>query len=56
MRGGSSASLDRFDPQQEYIMGNLRWVHKEVNRMKWELPQDRFIEICPKVTKHHEQT
>jgi hypothetical protein len=53
-RGGSTASVDRIDSSQGYVEGNVQRVHKDVNRMKWELPQDRFIEICRMVAKKHE--
>lgn len=41
-----TASLDRVDSSKGYIKGNLQWVHKHVNIMKWSLSQTRFIEIC----------
>lgn len=45
-RGGSTASLDRIDPTLGYRPGNLQWVHKDINRMKSTLDQDRFILLC----------
>lgn len=48
-----TASLDRIDSTQGYIEGNVQWVHKDINRMKWELNQSYFIEICKKITEHN---
>lgn len=40
------ASLDRIDSSKGYVEGNVQWVHKDVNMMKWALSQDRFIFLC----------
>lgn len=44
-----TASLDRIDSSLGYFIGNLQWVHKEVNYIKMDLTQERFIELCMKV-------
>lgn len=44
--GNMTASLDRIDSTKGYIPGNLQWLHKDVNRIKTNMPQERFIEIC----------
>jgi hypothetical protein len=49
-----TASLDRIDSDKGYIEGNIQWVHKDVNIMKNQYPQERFIEICRLVTKTQE--
>lgn len=41
-----TASLDRIDNSQGYVVGNVQWVHKNVNFMKWKLSQEEFIKIC----------
>lgn len=41
-----TASLDRIDSSKGYIEGNVQWLHVEVNQIKWDLPQERFIELC----------
>lgn len=46
MRGETTASLDRIDSSKGYCEGNVQWVHKEVNKMKWNLKESRFIELC----------
>ena len=40
---GTTASLDRIDPSLGYIEGNVRWIHKDVNRMKWKMVDDGFL-------------
>jgi len=42
----NTASLDRIDSNQGYVIENLQWVHKDVNIMKNKFSQDRFIEVC----------
>lgn len=46
-----TASLDRVDNTKGYILGNIQWVHKDVNKMKWNLTNARFIEVCRTVVK-----
>lgn len=48
-----SASLDRIDSSKGYIEGNVQWVHKDLNRIKWEFTQERFIEICKLVVEYN---
>ncbi len=33
----TTASLDRIDSSKGYILGNVQWVHKEINRLKGSL-------------------
>jgi hypothetical protein len=44
-----TASLDRIDSGKGYINGNIQWVHKDLNFMKSDFNQDRFIELCKAV-------
>ncbi len=44
-----TASLDRIDNTKGYIVGNVQWVHKDVNFMKRTLNQERFLELCKKI-------
>lgn len=44
-----TASLDRIDSEKGYIKGNVQWVHKDINRMKWAFTEKYFIELCKKV-------
>lgn len=48
-----TASLDRINSDLGYIEGNVQWVHKDINLMKWKTSQDRFIELCSLVAKKH---
>jgi hypothetical protein len=51
LKNQTTASLDRIDASGWYTEGNVRWVHKVVNRMRWELPDDRFISLCRAVVE-----
>lgn len=39
----ATASLDRIDSSKGYIRGNVRWVHKDINSMKWWLTDEEFF-------------
>lgn len=41
-----TASLDRIDSSKGYTIDNIQWVHKDVNRMKLNYPEEYFINIC----------
>jgi hypothetical protein len=47
-----TASLDRIDSSLGYTLGNVQWVHKHINYMKWKLSEKEFIELCGKVWNH----
>ena len=47
-----TASLDRIDSGKPYTIDNIQWVHKKVNTMKWNIPQDEFIEWCKIITNN----
>lgn len=48
----TTASLDRIDSSGPYALGNVQWVHKDINALKMALPEDRFIELCQAVADH----
>ena len=48
-----TASLDRIDSGGDYVLGNVQWVHKDVNRMKNVFTQERFLEVCRQVAATH---
>jgi len=50
--GMDTASPDRIDSTKGYIVGNIQWVHKDINFMKNYYNQDYFIEMCRKVAKN----
>jgi hypothetical protein len=48
-----TASLDRIDSSKGYVIDNVQWVHKHINKMKQDFNQDLFIELCKKVANNH---
>ena len=40
---GQTGSLDRIDPSKGYIKGNVQWVHKRVNELKWDFNQKELL-------------
>lgn len=51
-RGEITASLDRIDSSKGYVLGNVQWVHKDINLMKWDLTQERFLYWATKIYQH----
>lgn len=49
----NEASLDRIDSDKGYVKDNVQWVHKDINKMKMELNESRFIELCKLVSSKH---
>lgn len=49
-RDHNNASLDRKDSKLPYIEGNVQWVHKHINMMKLDHPQDYFVNLCSLVS------
>jgi len=47
-----NASLDRVDSQLGYVEGNVQWLHRTINRMKWDLDEKEFIQLCEEVALH----
>ncbi len=43
-------SLDRIDSEKGYEINNIQLVTIEINRMKSNLQQDKFLDLCFKVT------
>jgi hypothetical protein len=41
-----SASLDRINSDLGYIEGNIQWVHKDINKIKWNFREAYFILLC----------
>lgn len=49
------ASLDHIVPVSKggkHEVGNVAWVHEEINRMKGTLSKDEFLAMCLKVVEH----
>jgi hypothetical protein len=49
---GKNASLDRIDSAKGYVKQNVQWLDKDVNRIKSNLDEKYFIEICNKITQY----
>ena len=47
-----TASLDRINNSEGYVIGNVQWVHKLINRMKMDLPEDLFFKLCTLISKN----
>lgn len=41
-----TASIDRIDSTKGYTIDNVQWVHKIINKLKFDMDQKRFIELC----------
>lgn len=48
----TTASVDRIDSLKGYTVDNIQWLHKDINQMKFNLPQDEFIHWCKLITEH----
>ena len=45
----ATASIDRIDNSEGYIVGNVQLVHKDINFMKQQFDQEYFINLCKSV-------
>ena len=50
---GVDASVDRIDSSKGYTIGNIQIVHKTLNIMKRDIPNDEFISWCWSVYMHN---
>lgn len=48
---GGTASLDRINSSLGYIIGNVQWIHKDVNKMKYIYSNEYFIQTCIAVSR-----
>lgn len=53
-RSKGTASLDRIDSAKGYTLGNVQWVHKDINKMKLDHSQEQFVKLCRLVVSHAE--
>ena len=51
----STASLDRIDSSKGYTVGNIQWLHKDLNFVRGQLSQEKIIEYCQLVVEHQKQ-
>lgn len=49
-----TASLDRIDSSLGYVHNNVQWIHKHLNKIKGDLNQDLFIDLCKAVSNKNE--
>lgn len=47
-----TASLDRIDSSKGYTKDNVQWVHKSIQRMKWDMSDDIFVKWCTMIAKN----
>ena len=50
-----TASLDRIDNTKGYIIGNVQWVHQDINYMKQDFTMSQFLIYCEIITKHNKE-
>lgn len=48
-----TASLDRIDSSKGYVLGNVQWIHKDINIMKNKFDNEYFINVCREVCIFH---
>lgn len=48
-----TASLDCINPELGYVEGNLQWLHRNVNQLKWDQPTEKFLFWIKKVYTHN---
>lgn len=49
------ASLDRIDSKRGYITDNVQWVIREVNTMKMDLSNERFLQLCSIISNRQKE-
>ena len=52
----NTMSLDRIDSSKDYTEDNIQLVCVAINKMKLDMTEDRFIELCLLVTKNSKLT
>lgn len=51
-----TASLDRIVPAQGYVNQNIRWLHKTINIMKWDIDDALFLRLCCLISRQDVRT
>ncbi len=52
-RNKSTASLDRKDPNGDYTLDNIQWVHKDINLIKNYFSEVKLFEYCKLIVQHN---
>lgn len=47
----TTASLDRIDSTKGYLVGNVQWLHRDINLMKQKFDEAYFVEMCAAVVR-----
>ncbi len=47
----TTASFDRIDSSKGYTIGNVQWIHKDIQFLKMAMPEERFKELCINVAR-----
>jgi hypothetical protein len=45
----ATASIDRIDSDKGYTSNNIQWVHKDLNRCKWDFSEEEFLGWVKKI-------
>ncbi len=48
----NTASLDRIDNSKGYVEGNVRWLHKDINRIKWDMSDEKLLQYVKLIYEH----
>lgn len=48
-----TASLDRIDSSKGYTIDNIQWVHKDLNLLKKDYDNQKFINWCHLISKYN---
>jgi hypothetical protein len=54
-RNETTASFDRINSLLPYMSGNVQWIHKKIQPMKWGMDNDEFIAYCTIITAHYRE-
>ncbi len=44
-----TASLDRIDSERGYTEDNVQWIHKTINKLKWDYSEKEFFDWIKKI-------
>jgi hypothetical protein len=51
-----TASLDRIDSTRGYVVGNVQWIHKDLQAMKMNFAQEEFVKICEEIVRYYRRS
>ncbi len=49
----ATASLDRIDSSKGYLIGNVQWIHKDVNRLKMDMDEQKLFNLSKSIYLHN---